>query len=479
MASWFGSFSAGFSKGIVEQIAEKEKEQAAMTAASIKNMYHNVQEKKKEIAKQADEYRGIVSELGTFTFKDGAKFDDRQLITLASSPEIAKDIVKRLRDDTELSKRLTPDFFKAAANAPTGVKASEYMDQLFTVRAMAEDKTKALFNTVKEGGGIVDNLVAGNGYAKAQKAAAAYGMTLEQLVGYQDITTKRTPSMMGEMDYSQLTKTKGFEQVKGDLILQHAQTPEGPAKDKLADQLASLAKAAAMAEISKPVPEEQKRSKLADDAQDPTKTLAQRSQAAVLLQQRIKMMSNPKENNPDKVNATNYITSATRGFMETLNDLAPGKFIHTVGVNGEVVSNLAPKVVADDAVKLARAQAQNAVTSQYVGKDGKPRSDMDRVALLAIGVKFDEDGKAIKAVPKNVIAPPAAAPAEPAAPVPAPTAPVVPASTASGRTTPTSALPLPYTPQGQPDTSKLIAGKTYRSSTGGTRKWNGTNWEQQ
>ena len=52
MASWFGSFAAGFSKGIVEQIAEKEKEQAAMTAASIKNMYHNVQEKKKEIAKQ-------------------------------------------------------------------------------------------------------------------------------------------------------------------------------------------------------------------------------------------------------------------------------------------------------------------------------------------------------------------------------------------------------------------------------------------
>ena len=475
MASWFGSFSAGFSKGIVEQIAEKEKEQAAMTAASIKNMYHNVQEKKKEIAKQADEYRGIVSELGTFTFKDGAKFDDRQLITLASSPEIAKDIVKRLRDDTELSKRLTPDFFKAAANAPTGVKASDYMDQLFTVRAMAEDKTKALFNTSKEGGGIVDNLVAGNGYAKAQKAAAAYGMTLEQLVGYQDITTKRTPSMMGEMDYSQLAKTKGYEQVKGELILQHTQTPEGPAKDKLAEQLAGLAKSAALAETAKPIPEEQKRSKLADDAQDPTKTAAQRTQAAVLLQQRIKMMSNPKEDNAEKISATNYITSATRGYMVTLDDLAPGKFIHTVGVNGEVVSNLAPKVVADDAVKLARAQAQNAVTSQYVGKDGKPKSNMDRMALLAIGVKFDEEGKAIKAVPQNVIA----APAAPApAPVPAPATPVVPASTPSGRATPTPALPLPYTPEGQPDTSKLIAGKTYRSSTGGTRKWNGTSWEQ-
>jgi hypothetical protein len=200
-----------------------------------------------------------------------------------------------------------------------------------------------------------------------------------------------------------------------------------------------------MAEIAKPIPEEQKRSKLADDAQDPTKTPAQRTQAAVLLQQRIKMMSNPKEDNAEKISASNYITSATRGYMETLNDLAPGKFIHTVGVNGEVVSNLAPKVVADDAVKLARAQAQNAVTSQYVGKDGKPKSNMDRMALLAIGVKFDEDCKAIKAVPKNVIAaPPADAPAAPATNSPAPTAPVTPAIPRNSLT-PQVAMPAPKT----------------------------------
>jgi hypothetical protein len=103
--------------------------------------------------------------------------------------------------------------------------------------------------------------------------------------------------------------------------------------------------------------------------------------------------------------------------------------------------------------------------------------------LISIGVGF-RDGRPV--VGGNVLttadveaqkAAAAAASAAPA-PVPAPTAPVVPASTASGRATPTSALPLPYTPEGQPDTSKLIAGKTYRSSNGGTRKWNGTSWEQ-
>jgi hypothetical protein len=102
--------------------------------------------------------------------------------------------------------------------------------------------------------------------------------------------------------------------------------------------------------------------------------------------------------------------------------------------------------------------------------------------LISIGVGF-RDGRPV--VGGNVLttadveAQKAAAAASAApAPVPAPTAPVVPASTASGRATPTSALPLPYTPEGQPDTSKLIAGKTYRSSNGGTRKWNGTSWEQ-
>lgn len=433
MASWFGSFAAGFSKGIVEQIAEKEKEQAAVTAASIKNMYHNVQEKKKEISKQAEEYRGIVSELGTFTFKDGAKFDDKQLITLASSPEIAKDIVKRLRDDTELSKRLTPDFFKAAANAPTGVKAADYMDQLFTVRAMAEDKTKALFNTSKEGGGIVDNLVAGNGYAKAQKAAAAYGMTLEQLVGYQEINTKRTPSLMGEMDYSQLAKTKGYEQVKGELVLQHAQTPEGPEKDKLAKQLAGLAASAAMAEAAKPISHEQEMSNLINQIQN-AKSKEEASLYTARLNQRKALYRNPKETDQEKQSYGNAITTVGKAYSNTLISLVGDRsdaFIWTSDINGNL--NATPSKVDPGYAKQAMAQAKIALIPQFTKPDGTAIDDRAKNGLLSIGVFFDRDGKVIKpevvylpASDKNKT-PPAdgsrlGAP-KPAAPAPAPAAP--------------------------------------------------------
>ncbi len=401
MASWFGSFAGGFAKGMVEQLTEKEKEQAAMTAASIKNMYHNVQEKKKEISKQAEEYRGTVSELGSFVFKDGTKFDDRQLITLATNPEMAKDIVKRLRDDPELSSRLTPDFFKAAENAPTGVKASEYMDKLFKVQTAATDQTKELFNTAAKGGSIVDNLVAGNGYAQAQKAAAAYGMTLEQLVGYQSVNTKRAPDMMGEMDYSKLAKTKGFDDVVSQAKLEYVNAGTEEEKNKAATKLATLNTADAAMKLAGKTTEEDKRSKLADEAQDPTKTPQQRAIAAALLQQRIKMMSNPKEGNEEKVTQSNLITVASRGFASTLESLAPGKFVTSTDMQGNI--SVTPKTIADPQMKAAYAQARNGIISEFTSPDGKPKSTFARNALVSIGVTFDAEGKAIQAKPDNVL----------------------------------------------------------------------------
>jgi hypothetical protein len=413
MASWFGSFAAGFSKGIVEQIAEKEKEQAAATAASVKNMYHNVQEKKKEIAKQAEEYRSTVSELGSFAFKDGAKFDDRQLITLASNPEMAKDIVKRLRDDPELSSRLTPDFFKAATNAPTNVKASEYMDKLFTVKAAATEQTKEFYNTTSKEGGIVDNLVAGNSYAKAQRAAAAYGMTLEQLIGYQDMSTKRAPNMMGEMDYSRLAKTKGFDDVVSQTKLEYFNADSPEAKKVAADKLATLNTADAAMKIAGKTTEEDKRSKLADEAQDPTKTPQQRALAGALLQQRVKLMSNPKENNEEKVTQSNLITIASRGFASTVESLAPGKFVTSTDMQGNI--SLTPKGIADPQMKAAYAQARNGIINEFTTPDGKPKSATAKNALISIGVTFDNSGKAIPAKPESVLMGATTAPAAPAA----------------------------------------------------------------
>jgi hypothetical protein len=421
MASWFGSFVGGFAKGLSEQITKKEEDQAAAAAASVASMYHNVQEKRKELNKQKEEYRAVVSELGAFTFKDGTKFDDRQLITLATNPEVAKDIVKRLRDDPELSTRLTPSFFKAAENAPANVKASDYMDELFKVRAAATEKTRELFNTASKGGGLVDQLVAGNGYTQAQKSAAKYGMTLEQLIGYQDITTKRPPNMMGEMDYSQLAKSKTFDQIESDARVKalNANTPEE--KQEATNNLAKIKVAKQATEIGSKTTEEDIRTDLANQAQDPKKTQQERAMAATLLQQRIKLMSNPKEASEEKITQSNLITVASRGFASTLESLAPGKFVTSTDMQGNIT--ITPKTIADTQMKMAYAQSRNAMINEFTNPDGKPKSVTSRNALVSIGVTFDKDGRAVKATPENVLMsalptpvnPPAASPAAPAA----------------------------------------------------------------
>jgi hypothetical protein len=429
MASWFGSFAGGFAKGLSEQITKKEEEQAAATAASITNMYHNVQEKKKEINKQKEEYRAVVSDLGSFTFKDGAKLTDRQLITLAANPEVAKDLIKRLRTDPTLPSRVTPDFFDAAKNAPEGVKAVDYMDELFKVQAVAADKTKELFNTAAKGGGLVDRLVAGDGYAQAQKAAAKYGMSVEQLVGYQDYTTKRAPNMVGSLDYSQLA---GAEDIVNDALAKsyRAKTPED--KQAAANQLGSIKISKEALEMAKPLSEEQKRSKMADEAQDLTKTPAQRAIAAASLQQRIKIMSNPKEASEEKITQANLITVASRGFASTIESLAPGKFVTSTDMQGNIT--ITPKTIADTQMKMAYAQSRNAMINEFTTPDGKPKSVTSRNALVSIGVTFDQDGKAIKATPDNVLmsalptpvnppAAPAASRGGPMAPQPKPAAP--------------------------------------------------------
>lgn len=437
MASWFGSFAGGFAKGLSEQIAKKEEEQAAATAASVANMYHNVQEKKKELSKQKEEYRATVSELGSFTFKGGAKFNDQQLITLATNPEVAKDIVKRLRDDPELSTRLTPDFFKAAENAPAGVKAADYMDQLFKVQAAATEKTRELFNTAAKGGGLVDQLVAGNGYSQAQKAAAKYGMSLEQLIGYQDLTTKRAPSMMGEMDYSQLAKSKTFEQIESDALVKafNAKTPEE--KQAATNDLARIKVNKAAVAIGTKETEEDKRSRMADEAQDPTKTAAERALSATLLQQRIKLMANPKEGNEEKVTQANLITVASRGFASTVESLAPGKFVTSTDMQGNIT--VTPKSIADTQMKMAYAQSRNAMIAEFTNPDGKPKSVTSRNALVSIGVTFDQDGKAIKATPENVLMSAIPTPVNPPAPA-------APAASRGGPMQPKPAAPAPAAP---------------------------------
>jgi hypothetical protein len=226
-------------------------------------------------------------------------------------------------------------------------------------------------------------------------------MTLEQLIGYQDITTKRPPNMMGEMDYSQLAKSKTFDQIESDARVKalNAKTPEE--KQEATNNLAKIKVAKQATEIGSKTTEEDIRTDLANQAQDPKKTQQERAMAATLLQQRIKLMSNPKEANEEKITQSNLITVASRGFASTVESLAPGKFVTSTDMQGNIT--VTPKTIADTQMKMAYAQSRNAMINEFTNPDGKPKSVTSRNALVSIGVTFDKDGRAVKATPENVL----------------------------------------------------------------------------
>ena len=72
MAFRLSSFLGGVAKGATDLIEEREKENTLQIKDSIKNMYHNYAEYRKETDKKKEEIRETVGSLRSFKFADGA-----------------------------------------------------------------------------------------------------------------------------------------------------------------------------------------------------------------------------------------------------------------------------------------------------------------------------------------------------------------------------------------------------------------------
>ena len=96
MAFRLSSFLGGVAKGATDLIEEREKENTLQIKDSIKNMYHNYAEYRKETEKKKEEIRETVGSLRSFKFADGA-LDEKELIALASDLPTAKSIAEELR----------------------------------------------------------------------------------------------------------------------------------------------------------------------------------------------------------------------------------------------------------------------------------------------------------------------------------------------------------------------------------------------
>jgi hypothetical protein len=145
----------------------------------------------------------------------------------------------------------------------------------------------------------------------------------------------------------------------------------------------------------------------------------------------------------DKISQTNLIQVATRTRATTIEQkLPPGQLITTTDAQGNVTMTLRD-LSQGDLFRQGDAIAANAIIKEMAKPDGTPRSEMHKNAMMSVGIRFDDAGKAIRPVvpelptkggktpPTNTpaVAPPTQGGPTPAAPAPAARSTTLPATT--------------------------------------------------
>ncbi len=157
--------------------------------------------------------------------------------------------------------------------------------------------------------------------------------------------------------------------------------------------------------------------------------------ATALLRQRQALMKEQGDGktDADKITQSNLIQVATRTRATTIEQkLPPGQLITTTDAQGNVTMSLRD-LDQGDLFRQGDAIAANAIIKEMAKPDGTPRSEMHKNAMMSVGIRFDDAGKAIKPIvpelptkggkttPSNIpaVAPPTRGGPTPAAPAPA------------------------------------------------------------
>jgi hypothetical protein len=475
--------------GALEGFSEKTKQEDLINASDIqeklKSSYTRRLEQKKELDTERTAATKVVNSLRGIEFADGP-LDNSQLINIATKPKLAESILKKLDEDPEWFKKTNRGFIRQVENVDPTTDINKHFDSVYRLQKEAGASAETFF-AAPEDASFLEKRTARKNLMVAKQTAAKLGVSLDDLMStYRPASS--FVSSMGRVDPSALTKPEDFDKMEKRLKAEFVKAQQSGDPDAISKADSNIGKLVILNEKmrleKKQEPEIQ--SDMVTDIQNakalgtPEGQTKAKNLEALLKQRKILLQAIPTVT-VEKTSQSNWITIANRAVSSRMEELIPGKFISTVALDGTIT--MTPKSIGATEFQAAMTKAKSEVVNDFTS-NGAPKSEFHKNALISIGVGF-RDGRPV--VGGNVLttadveaqkAAAAASATAPAAPVPAPTAPVVPASTASGRATPTPALPLPYTPEGQPDTSKLIAGKTYRSSTGGTRKWNGTSWEQ-
>ena len=476
-------FLTGALQGFTEVTKKEDEVNAVNIQEKLKASYTARLEKKKELDTERASATKVVNSLRGIEFADGP-LDNSQLINIATKPKLAESILKKLDDDPEWFKKTNRGFIKAVEGVDPTIDINKHFDDVYRLQKEVGANAESFFAAPQDAS-FLEKRTARKNLITAKQTAAKLGVSLDDLVASYKPSSSFV-SNMGRVDPSALTKPEDFDKMEKRLKAEFVKAQQSGDPEAISKADANIGRLVILNEKMRleKKSEAEIQSDMVTDIQKaksegtPTSQSKAKNLEALLEQRKALLRALPTVT-VERTTQSNWITIANRAVSSRMEELIPGKFISAVALDGTIT--MTPKSIGDTEFKAAMTKAKSEVVNDFTS-NGAPKSEFHKNALISIGVGF-RDGKPV--VGGNVLtsgdveaqkARAAAASAAPA-PVPAPTAPVVPASTASGRTTPTPATPLPYTADGKPDMSSLVTGKTYRARDGTAKKWNGTNWE--
>ena len=393
-----GAFVGGFGKGVTESMEEMEKTNASQITDSVKSMYHNYQEFRKETEKKKTEMRDTVGSLRSFKFADGA-LDEKELIALASDLPTAKAIAEELKKNPDKLEGLSKSFIKATGKIPEGMTFNQYVEQYGKVAKMDATEFTQAASTKQDG--IFNQMIYGKNADKIRTAAAKYGVSAEELYNVGAAKgAKSFPSLL-EVDYSKLKDKPDFKKIESDAQVAMYNARQSGTEDDQAKAAANLGHITFIKESGDK--KDKTQNQIEADYANKVITLQKEGkpkEAAAMeveLRNWQKLVANPNnklKTDADKISQANLITAASRTMVSTMsNYLPPGSFITTSNPDG--TTNIEVKDLASSDKAAKGYAAGREVLIKEMTTNGKPRSEMHKNALMTAGVQFDQDGNAV------------------------------------------------------------------------------------
>lgn len=456
MASFFQAFATGAATTLTESIKKEEKnakELAATQASVLLDNYTKVKDaREKQSSKMKDDALFLKSQFPTVSNDD--------LVLAATNPSaVAALRARAAQADWDPSVLKFSDFAQLTSTS-TGKDVDTLVNNMYdtsTAKASPAEANKSM--------SLIQRITAGTKDEELKRIVSPLGLDVDQLRGAMNfkpaipegkvkynLGALATPSYDAQFKQAKLavvkaqedkdpvalakastkvaafvvaealTKTESLtnEQIQSNLVTKIQAEKDPKVKAELELELNNRQKLLAP---DRKVTEADIRTDIANRIIEAKKT-GDTKQAALLtgeLKQREQLLDK-QETNQEKISAANYISAATKGVASAVQDsMPPGSLITITNPDGSTSVTL--KDLASE--KLYRQGINNgrtAVIAQMTNQDGKPKSELHKVALISIGVVFDSNG--VARLPSTTAGtPPPPAPVvtpAPAAPVPAP-----------------------------------------------------------